>query len=56
MNLTNSWQHYLDQPEYREEFWTLEETCCHSKYSGESSANAGVKNSQKSIILSTGSY
>ena len=35
-----------DQPEYWEESWKLEETCCDSDSSGKPSANTGVKNSQ----------
>ena len=31
--------------EYREESWRLEGTCSHSDSSGQTSANAGVKNS-----------
>ena len=35
--------------EYWEEFWRIEETCCHSDSSEKASANANVKNC-KSII------
>ena len=38
---------YWDWPQYWEEFWWLEETCCHSNSSEKPSANACVKNSQK---------
>ena len=44
-------QHYLDRPEYWEESWRLEKTCCHSNSSEKPSANAGVKNSQKSQTI-----
>ena len=36
-----------DRPEYWEESWRLEETCCHSNSSEKSSANTGVKTSQR---------
>ena len=36
---------YWDRPEYREESWRLEETCCHSNSSERPSADANVKNS-----------
>ena len=39
-------QHYKDRPEYWEESWRLEETCCHSNSSEKPSANADVKNSE----------
>ena len=32
---------------------SLEETCCHTKSSEKPSANAGVKNSQKSTLIHT---
>ena len=32
----------------KNEFWRLEEACCHSNSSGKPSANASVKNSQRS--------
>ena len=35
-----------EQPEYWEEFWRLEETCCHSNPSEKPSAKTNVKNSQ----------
>ena len=35
----------VERPEYWEEFWKLEETCCHSNSSERPSANANVKNS-----------
>ena len=34
-------------PEYWEESWRLEETCCHSNSSKSVSANTGVENSQE---------
>ena len=37
-------QHYEDRPEYWEESWRLEETCCHSDSREGLSANAGLKN------------
>ena len=36
--------HYWKRPEYWEESWGLEETCCHSNSSERPSANADVKN------------
>ena len=36
-------QHYWKRPEYWEESWRLEETCCHSISSERPSANADVK-------------
>ena len=39
-------QHYWEQPEYWEESWGLEETCCHSNSSERPPANAVVKNSK----------
>ena len=39
------------QPEYWEESWRLEGTCCHSNSSERPSANAGEKNSQGVIII-----
>ena len=36
-----------DRPEYLGESWRLEETCCHSSSGEKSSANAGMKNSQR---------
>ena len=39
-------QHYWEWPEYWEDSWRLEETCCHSGSSERPSANADVKNSQ----------
>ena len=38
--------HYWDRPEYWEESWRLEETCCHSNSSERPSADADVKNFQ----------
>ena len=40
-----------DRAEYWEEFWKLEETCCHSDSRGRPSANTCVKNSQMSKII-----
>ena len=37
--------HYWEQPEYWEESWRLEETCCHSDSSEKPSVKADVKNS-----------
>ena len=37
-------QHYWKRPEYWEESWRLEETCCHSISSERTSAYADVKN------------
>ena len=39
-------QHCWDGSEYWEEFWWLEETCCHLNSSVRLSASADVKNSQ----------
>ena len=36
-------QHCYDEPEYLEESWKLEETCCHSDSSERQSANTGIK-------------
>ena len=38
-------QHYWERPEYWEESWRLEETCCHTNSSEKPSALADVKNS-----------
>ena len=35
-----------DYPDYREESWLLDETCCHSASSEKPSANTGAKNPQ----------
>ena len=43
--------HYWERPEYWEESWRLEETCCHSDSSEKPSANADVKNSNEWIII-----
>ena len=43
--------HCWDRPEYWEESWILEETCCHSNSSEKSIANSGVKNSQRTNKL-----
>ena len=40
-------QHYWKRLEYWEEFWRLEETCCHSISSERPSVNADVKNSNE---------
>ena len=40
-------QHYWKRPEYWEESWILEETCCHSISSERSSAYADVKKSNE---------
>ena len=37
--------------EYWEEYWRLEETCCHSNSSEKPSTNADMKNSQEVIII-----
>ena len=49
--LENEWRsfkllHNWDRPEYWEESWKLEGTCCHSNSSERPSANADVKKSQ----------
>ena len=49
---TIQWQHYWEGPEYWES-WTLGKTCCHSNSSEKPSANADVKNSNESIIITT---
>ena len=41
----------VNRPEYWEESRRLEETCCYSVSSEKQSANAGVKNSQRSKII-----
>ena len=41
--------HYWERPEYWEESWRLEETCCYSNSSERPSANADVKNSNSFI-------
>ena len=38
-------QYYWERPEYREDFWRLEVTCCQSDFSEIPSANADVKRS-----------
>ena len=38
--------HCFDWPEYWEESWAPEESCCHSDSSERPPVNAGVKNSQ----------
>ena len=37
---------FRDRPEYWEESWWLEETCCHLDFSERSSDNASEKNSE----------
>ena len=44
-------QHYWERAEYWEEFWRLEETCCHSNFSEKLSADTDVKNSQIIIMM-----
>ena len=39
-------QRYWERPEYWEELWRLEETCCHLNSSERPSAKTNVKNSQ----------
>ena len=43
---TIQWQHCWGRPEYWDESWRLEETCCHSNSSKKPSANTDVKNSK----------
>ena len=49
-DLEDEWKpfklHYWEWPEYWEESWRLEETCCHSNSCERSSAKTDVKNSQ----------
>ena len=40
-------QHYWERPEYWEESWRNEETCCHSNSSERPPTNADVKNSNE---------
>ena len=47
----SKWQNCWDWPEYWEDSWRLEETCCHSNSSERSSADASVKNSQRNKII-----
>ena len=42
-------RHYWEWPEYWEESWRLEETCCHSDSSERPLANADVKNSNGQV-------
>ena len=42
----NNNKHYWERPEYWEESWRLEETCCHSVFSERLSAKTDMKNSQ----------
>ena len=44
---TSKLLHYWEWPEYWEESWRLEETCCHSNSSERPSANAYVTNSNE---------
>ena len=44
-------QRYWERPEYWEESWRLEETCCHSDSSEKLSANADVKSSNEWMII-----
>ena len=44
-------QHYWDRPEYWEESWRLEKTCCYSNSSERQSAKTNVKISQGIIII-----
>ena len=44
-------QHYWKWPEYWEESWRLEETCCHSDFREKPSAIVDVKSSNKWIII-----
>ena len=37
--------HYWERPDYWEESWRLEDTCCHSDFSERPSVDADVKNS-----------
>ena len=43
--------HYSERSEYWEEYWRLEETCCHSHSCETASANADVKNSDEELII-----
>ena len=40
-------QYFWERPEYWEESWRLEETCCHSNSNERPSANADVKKSKE---------
>ena len=42
----SKWQHFWERPEYWEESWILEETCCHSNSREKPSANTDVKNAK----------
>ena len=46
-----SGHHCWERPEYWEESWRLEESCCHSNISERPSVNANVKNSKGVIII-----
>ena len=51
LELADEWRpskplHYCERPEYWEESWRLEETCCHSNSSERPSANTDEKNSE----------
>ena len=43
--------HYWDRPDYWEDSWRLEETCCHSNSSEKQSSYFGVKKFQSSKII-----
>ena len=43
--------YYWERPEYWEESWKFEETCCHSNFSERPSANAEVKKTLIIIII-----
>ena len=49
----SKWQQCWERPEYQEESWRLEETCCLSDSSEKPSANADVKSSNEWIIIIT---
>ncbi len=44
-------QYCWERPEYWEQSWRLEETCCHTKFSEKPSANADMKSSNEWIII-----
>ena len=44
-------QHYWERPEYWEESWRFEETCCHSNSSESLSALTDAKNFNEWIII-----
>ena len=52
LKLDDEWRtskllHYWERPEYWEESWRLEETCCHSDFYEKASSYADVKNSNE---------